>query len=108
MACVIEDDVQLLPTFLDILNYEKLSKKNWGILLLTHHSQITRILIEDYCKSFVNPPEQKIAIDSILYWQSMIGSITKSSYIKYTKDHYIARPYQIKEAVPASTMAYFD
>ena len=59
MACVLEDDVQLLPTFLDILNYEKLSKRNWGILLLAHQSPIIRNLLNDYCNSFVNSPEQK-------------------------------------------------
>ena len=105
MACVLEDDTQLLPTFPDILNYEKLSKRNWGILLLSHHSLITRNLLTDYCKSFVDSSGQKM-ID-ILDWGCTVGAITKNSCTKYIKDHYIAKVYhQSNVMFPQSTMAY--
>ena len=105
MACVLEDDAQLLPTFPDILNYEKLSKKNWGILLLSHSSMITRILIEHYYKSIF--PGQKITLDRQVYWEYMVGTIPKNSYTKYIKDHYIAKPLlPTDETAAKSTMAY--
>ena len=91
MACVLEDDAQLLPTFLDILNYEKLSKQNWSILLLAHHSTATETLIENYYKSIF--PTEKITNDRKLYWQYMVGAILKNSSTKYIKGHYIAKPF---------------
>ena len=107
MACVLEDDAQLLPTFLDILNYQKLSKRNWGILLLAHQSPIIRNLLNDYCNSFVNSPEQKMTPDTLVYWGYTVGAITKNSYAKYIKDHYIAKVYhQSNVMFPQSTMAY--
>ena len=107
MACVLEDDAQLLPTFPDILNYEKLSKKNWGILLLSHHSLIARNLIQLYCKSFISHSKQKIKLDDLLYWECLMGAITKNSYTKYIKDHYIAKPLlPTDETAAKSTMAY--
>ena len=107
MACVLEDDAQLLPTFLDILNYEKLSKRNWGILLLAHQSLIIRNLLNDYCNSFVNSPEQKMTPDTLVYWGYTVGAITKNSYTKYIKDHYIAKVYHQRNVMaPHSTMAY--
>ena len=105
MACVLEDDAQLLPTFLDILNYEKLSKQNWSILLLSHRSTATETLIENYYKSIF--PTEKITNDRKLYWQYMVGTILKNSSTKYIKDHYIAKVYhQSNVMFPQSTMAY--
>ena len=107
MACVLEDDAQLLPTFPDILNYEKLSKMNWSILLLAHHSSMTKHLLTDYCKSFVDSPEQKMTSDTLFYWGYTMGAITKNSYAKYIKDHYIAKVYHQSDVMaPHSTMAY--
>ena len=104
MACVLEDDAQLLPTFADILNYEKLSKRNWGILLLAHHSSMTKHLLTDYYKSIVSSPKR---IDTLVYWGYTVGAITKNSYTKYIKDHSIAKVYhQSNVMVPHSTMAY--
>ena len=107
MACVLEDDAQLLPTFPDILNYEKLSKKNQGILLLSHHSQMANRLIRSYCKSFISHLEQGIKLDDLIYWECLMGAITKNSSTKYIKNHYIAKPHsQIGMMAPVSTMAY--
>ena len=106
MACVLEDDTQLLPTFPDILNYEKLSKMNWNILLLAHHSPIARNLLNDYCKSFVKSPGQKIA-NTIIDGECTVGAITKNSHTKYIKDHYIAKAYNQNSAMaPRATIAY--
>ena len=106
MACLLEDDTQLLPTFPDILNYEKLSKRNWGILLLSHHSLITRNLLTDYCKSFVDSSGQKMT-DILIDWGCTVGAITKNSCTKYIKDHYITKVYsQSGVMVPKAAMAY--
>ena len=104
MACVLEDDTHLLPTFLDILNYEKLLKKNWGILLLAHHSTTTQMLIEDYYKFIF--PGQKITVDYKLYWECTVGTILKNSYTKYIKDHYIAKPLPLTDKTVAKSPSY--
>ena len=104
MACVLEDDAQLLPTFADILNYEKLSKMNWGILLLSHHSSMTRYLLTDYYKSFIGSPKMT---DILVDWGCTVGAIAKNSHTKYIKDHYIAKVYNRSHAMaPKSSMAY--
>ena len=107
MACVLEDDAQLLPTFPDILNYEKLSKKNWGILLLSHHSSMSRKLIQEYYKRFCIYGGAKMSLEVLIYFTCLIGAITKNSYRKYIKYHYMTESQgRLERTSPLSTMAY--
>ena len=111
MACVLEDDVQLLPTFPDILNYEKLSKEDWNILLLAHSSMITKHLIKQYYKYFTeyfeSEPESKPELDIITYYGFTLGVIAKKSHEKFIKHHYIAKPQgNMMPLTASSTMAY--
>ncbi len=50
IACVLEDDAKLLPSFPDVLNSEKLQQKKWEILLLAHQSNIVTELLKLYYK----------------------------------------------------------
>ena len=107
IACVLEDDTELLPTFPDILNYEKLQKEDWEILLLLHFSMLTQDLLREYHKRLLTSGEKKK--DFIGYYKYIVGTITKNSYQKYTKNHYIAqmaKPYGNGWVHPLGTGAY--
>ena len=108
IACVLEDDAELSPTFLDILNYEKLQKEDWEILLLLHFSMLTQNLLKKYQKLFgtSSSEKQKFSLD---YNKYILGAITKNSHKKYTKDHYIAKiikPSESQTIQPLGTGAY--
>ena len=107
IACVLEDDAELLPTFPDILNYEKLQKENWEVLLLLHFSPLTNKLLKKYHKRFLTSDEEQKDFSG--YCQYILGTITKNSHQKYTKDHYIAKmakPYANGWVQPMGTGAY--
>ena len=107
MACVLEDDTKLLPTFPDILNYEKLQKETWEVLLLLHFSMLTNKLLREYHKRFLTSSEERE--DFAGHCQYILGTITKNSRKKYTKNYYlaeIAKPYLNGWIQPLGTGAY--
>ena len=107
IACVLEYDAELLPTFPDILNYEKLQKEDWEILLLLHFSMLTNRLLKQYHKRFLTSSGRKE--DFAGYSQYILGAITKNSHQKYTKNYYlaeIAKPYLDGWIQPLETGAY--
>ena len=107
MACILEDDAELLPTFPNILDYEKLQKENWEILLLLHCSRIDRQLLREYHRLFLTSREEQE--NFIGCCQYILGAITKTSHKKYTKNHYIAqiaKPHNSLLTQPQGTGAY--
>ena len=107
IACVFEDDAELLPTFPDILNYEKLQKEDWEILLLLHFSALTTKLLRQYYLRFIASGEEQNYFMG--YYQYILGTVTKNSHKKYTKNHYIAKmpkPYGNEWNQPLGTGAY--
>ena len=107
IACVLEDDSELLPAFPDILNYEKLQKEDWEILLLLHFCPLTTKLLKEYHQQFLTSDENRE--DFAGYYQYVLGTITKNTRKKYTKNYYlakIAKPYLDGWGQPMGTGAY--
>ena len=104
MACVLEDDAYLLPSFPEVLNYEKLQKEDWEILLLCHHSDLTGNLLHHhkiYTKSLLN--EMRFN----LYDKGALGGIVKNFPKRYIKNYYIGIPYGNTEGlIPKTTTGY--
>ena len=101
IACVLEDDAQLLPSFPDILNYENLAKEDWEILLLCHHSNITFELLFKYYRY------AKVRTRFVLWDATCLGATVENFPKKCIKDHYIATPCKYSQGLmPKTTTAY--
>ena len=86
IACVLEDDAQLLPSFPDILNSEKLQQKKWEILLLAHQSEIVADLLDSYYR------HTKIKKKRFrLYDKYILGALPGNFSQKICKGHYISK-----------------
>ena len=86
IACVLEDDAKLLPSFLDVLNSEKLQQKKWGILLLAHQSNIVTKLLRLYYK-YAKIKEKR----SLLYDQYILGALPGNFSEQICEGHYIGK-----------------
>ena len=107
IACVLEDDCELFPTFPKVLNYEKLQKENWEILLLLHFSVLGRNLLKQYKKLCLSSSEKQAFLPE--YGAYILGAIPKKPLKKYMKDYYIAemaKPYESHTMQPLGTGAY--
>ena len=101
IACILEDDAKLLPTFPDILNYRELQKDDWELLLLAHRSAMTKCLVNLYFK-----PTKKQRGD-MLYYQYFLDAMTKNHSQHYIKNHYIAEPQgNSPSTMPLKTTSY--
>ena len=86
IACVLEDDAQLLPSFPDILNSEKLQQKKWEILLLAHQSETVTYLLESYYK-YITIKQKRFR----LYDKYILGALPGNFSQKICKGHYISK-----------------
>ena len=84
IACVLEDDAQLLPSFLDVLSSEKLQRKKWGILLLAHQSNIVTELLKLYYK---NAKIKRFR----LYDKYILGALPGNFSAQICEGHYIGK-----------------
>ena len=99
VVCVLEDDAELLPTLPDILNSGELHKEGWELLLLAHHSVMTKHLVKQYFKRAkgVNRP----------YYQFFLGAMVKNPSKIDIKNHYIADPQgNSLSTMPLTTTGY--
>ena len=86
IACVLEDDAQLLPSFLSILNSEKLQQKKWEILLLAHQSDVVTDLLKSYY-SHAKIKKKRF----LLYDKYILGALPSNFSQKICKGHYISK-----------------
>ncbi len=86
MACVLEDDAKLLPSFPDVLNSEKLQQKEWGILLLAHQSNIVAELLKSYYKH-AKIKEKRFR----LYDNYTLGALPGNFSEQICEGHYIGK-----------------
>ena len=86
IACVLEDDARLLPSFPDVLNSEKLQQKKWGILLLAHQSDIVTDLLKSYY-SHTKIKKKRF----LLYDKYILGALPGNFSQKICKGHYISK-----------------
>ena len=86
IACVLEDDAQLLPSFLDVLNSEKLQQKEWEILLLAHQSDTVFKLLKLYY-AYTKIKEQRF----LLYDSYILGALPSNFSEQICKGHYISK-----------------
>ena len=86
IACVLEDDAQLLPSFLSILNSEKLQQKKWEILLLAHQSETVSDLLDSYY-SHTKIKKKRFR----LYDKYILGALPGNFSQKICKGHYISK-----------------
>ena len=87
IACVLEDDAQLLPSFPDILNSEKLQQKKWEILLLAHQSGTVAELLNSYYSHNTKIKKQRFR----LYDKYILGALPSNFSQKICKGHYISK-----------------
>ncbi len=86
IACVLEDDAQLLPSFLDVLNSEKLQQNKWEILLLAHQSSAVTDLLHSYYRH-TEIKKQRF----LLYDKYILGALPGNFSQKICKGHYISK-----------------
>ena len=99
VACILEDDAELLPTLPDILNCGELHEEDWELLLLAHRSNMTEYLVKRYFKHAkgVNKP----------YYQFFLGAMVKNPSFLDIKNYYIAEPQgDSLSTMPLTTTAY--
>ncbi len=116
IACVLEDDAQLLPSFLDVLNSEKLQQKEWGILLLAHHSDTVSKFLNLYY-AYTKIKEQQFPLYNTYTLGALPGNfskqICKGHYLSKTTEHtkstlsYLIRPSAAKK-LKEIALAYKD
>ena len=94
IACILEDDAELLPSFPDVLSSKKLQNKNWEILLLAHHTCINHFLHLYY--KFM--PAAFLKNRLRLYDSTTLGAIPGNFSRKIHERHYIAN---LKRSTPA-------
>ena len=99
IACVLEDDAQLLPSFLNVLNAGKLQNEKWGILLLAHQSGTVGELLRSYYKYNYNKIKRK---QRIHYDRYTLGALPGNFSKKICEGHYIAKTTELTK----STMGY--
>ena len=97
IACVLEDDAQLLPSFPHVLNSEKLQQKKWEILFLAHQSVAVNGLLESYY-THTKIKEQRFR----LYDKYILGALPSNFPEKICEGHYIAKAREHTK----STLAY--
>ena len=116
IACILEDDAQLLPSFLDVLNSEKLQQKKWQILFLAHQSIVVTELLNSYY-ACTKIKEQRFR----LYDKYILGAlpgyfseqICKGYYISKAREHtkstlgYLIKPSAAKK-LKEIALAYKD
>ena len=101
IACVLEDDAELLSTFPGILNCKELQKADWELLLLAHRSVMTRRLVNLYFR-----PTKKQRND-MRYYQYFLGAMVKNPSCLGIKNHYIAEPQgDSPSTIPVSAIGY--
>ena len=116
IACVLEDDAQLLPSFLDVLNSEKLPQKEWEILLLAHQSYTVFKFLGSYY-ACTKIKEQRFPHYDCYILGALPGNfseqICKGHYISKTTEHtkstlcYLIRPSAAKK-LKEIALAYRD
>ena len=116
IACVLEDDAQLLPSFLDVLNSEKLQQKEWEILLLAHQSYTVFKFLESYY-ACTKIKEQRFPHYNGYILGALPGNfseqICKGHYLSKTTEHtkstlsYLIRPSAAKK-LKEIALAYKD
>ena len=97
IACVLEDDAQLLPSFPDVLNSEKLQNNKWGILFLAHQSGVVAKLLKSYYAR-TKIKEKRFR----LYDKYILGALPGNFSEKICEGHYIAKTKELTK----STMGY--
>ena len=86
IACVLEDDAQLLPSFPDVLNSKKLPQKKWGILLLAHQSDTVSTFLGPYY-AYAKIRKQRFPP----YDNYILGALPGNFSKQICKGHYISK-----------------
>ena len=108
VACILEDDAELLPDFADILNHKELHEQDWEILLLAHNSSVTYALMCRYYRYCFNPiSKAKIANTRVVSDATALGALTKNAMQKRIQNYYMAEPQGYSDVtMPTLAMAY--
>ena len=140
VACILEDDGRLLPTFPDVLAAPQ--EVSWDILMFNHQSYNIRLILGEFKRKrflfalsklilykifhsqlnfhtvysilrhvakYFGPLRPPLKYRNLQYNAPKIGAVPsrdRSSWYKYTSDHYIAKPERLVDNYPTNTMGY--
>ena len=93
IACVLEDDVQLLPSFPNVLKAGKLQNEKWELLFLTHQSEIVDELLKAYY-AYNEIKGKRLR----LYDKYILGALPGNFSEKICEGHYIAKTTELTKS----------